>query len=206
MASHPDAPGDEIDAGADSLFSQAYRDLAPAVLGYLRARGVADSEAVTQDVFIALYPRMGSVTGGAAGLKTLVFTIAHARSVDHHRRLARTPRLVGYDPEDQTRAEPSTEELALGRGLGIGILTLLDGLSADQREVIALRVIADLSLEQTAAITGRSTGAVKQLQRRALLALRRQLATHQGERDDQTRRRASGPQPPPRRAVRSPAG
>ncbi|HEX2856384.1 MAG TPA: RNA polymerase sigma factor [Propionibacteriaceae bacterium] len=204
MASHPDASGDEIDAGEDSVFSQAYRDLAPAVLGYLRARGVPDPEAVTQDVFIALYPRVGSVTGGAAGLKTLVFTIAHARSVDHHRHLARAPRLVGFDPEYETRSAPSTEDLALGRGLGIGILTLLDGLSADQREVIALRVIADLSLEQTAAITNRSTGAVKQLQRRALLALRHHLARQQGERDE--RARAAGLRRESGRALRSPAG
>jgi RNA polymerase sigma-70 factor (ECF subfamily) len=38
--------------------------------------------------------------------------------------------------------------------------------------VVALRVLGDLSLEQTAAVVGKSTGAVKQLQRRGLLALR----------------------------------
>ncbi len=185
MASHPDASGDETDAGGDCPFSEVYRDLAPAVLGYLRARGVPDPEAVTQDVFLALYPRVASVSGGRAGVKTLVFTIAHARSVDHHRRAARTPRLLPYDVETECPSAPSSEEVALGRGAGIGVVRLLDGLSTDQREVIALRVVADLSLEQTATITGRSVGAVKQLQRRALLALRKHLASEQGGRDDE---------------------
>ncbi len=177
MSSRGDAADEAERAGGDSLFSDAYRQLAPAVLGYLRSRGVPDPEAVTHDVFMALYPRIGSVTGGRAGLKTLVFTIAHARTVDHHRHQARAPRLVEYDPETEPRTTPSTEEVALSQGAGI--LALLDGLSAEQREVIALRVIADLSLEQTATITNRSTGAVKQLQRRALLALRNRLESEQ---------------------------
>ncbi|MDA8438222.1 MAG: RNA polymerase sigma factor [Propionibacterium sp.] len=179
MSSRGDAADEAERAGGDSLFSDAYRELAPAVLGYLRSRGVADPEAVTHDVFLALYPRIGTVTGGRAGLKTLVFTIAHARTVDHHRHLARAPRLVEYDPETEPRTTPSTEEVALSHGTGAGILALLDGLSAEQRDVIALRVIADLSLEQTATITNRSTGAVKQLQRRALLALRNRLDSEQ---------------------------
>jgi len=52
---------------------------------------------------------------------------------------------------------------------------LLQLLPDDYREVLALRIIADLSLEGTAQIMGKTTGAVKQLQRRALAALRTQL-------------------------------
>lgn len=173
MLSRGDAADAAGHADGDALFSEAYRELAPAVHGYLRSRGVSDPEAVTHDVFMALYSRIGSVTGGRAGLKTLVFTIAHARTVDHHRQVARAPRLVEYDPETEPRTAPSTEEVALAAETGV--LTLLEGLSNEQREVIALRVIADLSLEQTATITNRSTGAVKQLQRRALLALRNRI-------------------------------
>ncbi|GAB2744353.1 RNA polymerase sigma factor [Sinomonas soli] len=168
-----DAPEDRDAQDGESLFSEAYRELAPAVRGYLRSRGVPDPEAVAHDVFMALYPRIGTVRGGRAGLKTLVFTIAHARTVDHYRERARTPAMAAYHPDSEPRSAPSAEDVVLGRGTGI--LGLIEELSPDQREVIALRVIADLSLEQTAAITQRSTGAVKQLQRRALLALRNRL-------------------------------
>jgi RNA polymerase sigma-70 factor (ECF subfamily) len=46
-------------------------------------------------------------------------------------------------------------------------------LSSDQRTVLLLRVIADLSTEDVAQVTGKSVGAVKSLQRRALTTLRR---------------------------------
>ncbi|MEA5454868.1 sigma-70 family RNA polymerase sigma factor [Sinomonas sp. JGH33] len=171
-----DCAGPPDDSGAALLFSEAYRELAPVVRGYLRSHGVADPEAVTQDVFLALYPRIGSVTGGAEGLRTLVFTIAHARYVDYCRQRAKAPRMAEYDPAVDARTSASAEDEAFGSDSQEGILELLHGLSKDQREVITLRIVADLSLEQTAAVTGRSVGAVKQLQRRALLNLRNRLS------------------------------
>ena len=53
---------------------------------------------------------------------------------------------------------------------------VLATLAPDQRDVIALRVIADLSVDQVAAALGKQPGAVKALQRRGLASLRRQLA------------------------------
>ena len=51
----------------------------------------------------------------------------------------------------------------------------VDELTQDQRAVILLRVIADLSVADTAAVLGKQPGAVKTLQRRAFAALRRSL-------------------------------
>lgn len=178
---------------ASGLFTAAYRTLSPAVLGYLRARGVDDPEAVTQDVFLAFYTRITSqpeagstvdtdgspadpaaapprLTGGLDGAKALLFTIAHSRTVDYHRRRGRTPSLVPHEAETDPRTAPATpEDLTLSQS---DTLQLLGALTEDHREVLLLRVVADLSIEQTAAIMGRSTGAVKQLQRRALDALK----------------------------------
>ena len=50
---------------------------------------------------------------------------------------------------------------------------LLASLPPDQRAVVALRVTADLSLEQVADILDKRVGAVKSLQHRALESLRR---------------------------------
>jgi RNA polymerase sigma-70 factor (ECF subfamily) len=157
------------------LFTAAFRTLSPSVRGYLRARGVEDCEAVTQDVFLALYSRMDSLRGGLEGAKALVFTIAHSRTVDHYRRRERTPAMVPHEPESDLRTAPATpEDLALA---GSGALGLLNGLTEDHREVLLLRVVADLSIEQTAEIMGRTPGAIKQLQRRALEALRTHALT-----------------------------
>jgi DNA-directed RNA polymerase specialized sigma24 family protein len=50
-------------------------------------------------------------------------------------------------------------------------------LTPDQREIVTLRFVADLSIEEVARITGRPTGAVKSLQHRALRVLASALTT-----------------------------
>jgi RNA polymerase sigma factor (sigma-70 family) len=161
-------------AGSAALFTDAYRTLAAPVLAYLRSQGVEDPEAVTQDVFVALYPRLDALTRGRDGLRTLVFSIAHARVVDHHRRRARVPEAVAYDPRTDTRSAPSAEDDVVRGETGVG--QLIERLAPEYRDVIALRILAELTIDEVAQLLGRSQGAVKQLQRRALIALRRELA------------------------------
>ncbi|MEN2739843.1 sigma-70 family RNA polymerase sigma factor [Microbacterium sp. X-17] len=161
--------------GTAVLFTDAYRTHAASLLAYLRSQGVDDPEAVTQDVFVALYPRLESLSGGRDGLRALLFTIAHARVVDHHRRRSRVPVAVAYDPLTDTRSTPSAEDDVVHGDTGVA--ELLARLTPEYRDVVALRVLADLSVEEVAGIMGRTPGAVKQLQRRALLALRREVAS-----------------------------
>ena len=73
---------------------------------------------------------------------------------------------------DQPTPGGNVEEVAL-EDLGLtNVEVILSDLTGDQREVLALRVIADLSLEETAKSMGKTVGAVKALQRRALLAVK----------------------------------
>ncbi|UUL76228.1 hypothetical protein NG819_20320 [Pseudarthrobacter sp. Fe7] len=97
----------------ESTFCVAYRELAPGVLSYLRARGVEDPEGLTQEVFLALFPRLGDVRGGMKGIKSLVFCIAHARYVDEHRRRLAAPPTTGYDPAEDPRRSTSAEDQLL---------------------------------------------------------------------------------------------
>ncbi|UVJ39419.1 RNA polymerase sigma factor [Arthrobacter sp. CJ23] len=162
------------------LFTAAYNNFSGPVFGYLRARGVDDPEAVTQDVFLALYPKLATLHGGLQGARTLLFSIAHARMVDHYRKRERTPDSTPYEADLDGRRSPSAEDQAFGRGSGLGVTELLDDLATDYREVLALRVVADLSVDETADIMGKSPGAVKQLQRRALSALRKRAQLRNG--------------------------
>jgi RNA polymerase sigma-70 factor (ECF subfamily) len=52
---------------------------------------------------------------------------------------------------------------------------VFESLTDEQQQVLSLRIIADLSLEDTAAVMGKRVGAVKALQRRALGAVRPRL-------------------------------
>jgi RNA polymerase sigma-70 factor (ECF subfamily) len=158
--------------GDAEAFRVIYRALSPVVHGYLRAKGVSDPEGTTSEVFLTLLPRLNELRGGAAGLRTFVMSVAHARMVDDQRRQARRLEHLEYDPRTDTRMAASAEHEALSVTERQRLTGLLARLPADQAEVIVLRFVADLSLEGVAAVLGRSVGAVKQLQRRGLLALR----------------------------------
>lgn len=148
---------------------------AATVTGYLRGRGARDADDLTSDVFVAVFERLSTFHGDDADLRAFVFTVAHHKLVDDLRRRARRGDSVPYDAGADGRSDASAETVALD---GIGeqrVRELLEGLSPEQREVMLLRVVADLSLEQTAQVVGKRVGAVKALQHRALAALRRSL-------------------------------
>ncbi|WP_334172217.1 RNA polymerase sigma factor [Sinomonas sp.] len=158
------------------LFSRVYESLAPAVLGYLGARGVDDPEALMQDVFLSVLPRIGEISGGVAGLRTFVFSVAHARVVDYYRRVERRPRSVDYDPLADMRTVPSAEAEALVRTGQTDAHLLIGALKPEQRDVLMLRIVGELSIEDVASVLGKTPGAVKQLQRRGLKALREMVS------------------------------
>ena len=167
-------------ANAGWAFTRLYESLAPRVAGYLRASGVADAEDLTSEVFLAVFRGIGTFSGGEAQFRSWVFTIAHHRIVDHRRARARRPWVGPLDEGgDAEPTQPGAESAEAGALATLGterVQRLLDGLAPDQRDVLALRVVADLTVEQIAEALGKSTGAVKALQRRALVALRRRLA------------------------------
>lgn len=151
--------------------AEAYRRLAPAVLGYLRASGTPEPEDRLGDVFVQVardLPRFRDAHDPEA-VRRWVFTIARNRVIDDARRRRRRPRLAGGDVPD--REAPQQPD-----GPDADLVAALRSLSDDQREVLALRLVGDLSLEDVGRLTGRSTGAVKALQHRALENLRRAVS------------------------------
>lgn len=161
--------------GDPDALAAIYAGLAPLVVGYLRAHAADDPEGLTNDVFAKLLPQVPRVTGGAEGVRRLTFTIARARLVDAARARARAGSPVPYEPAADTRGVPSAEDEAQAADSLGRVHAVLATLPEDQREVLTLRVVADLSIEQVAQLMGRSPGAIKQLQRRGLVALRRTL-------------------------------
>lgn len=162
-------------AGQPQALRVLYEELAPRVKGYLTYRGASEPEDLTSEVFLAVFPRLCTVTGGYGGLRTLVFSVAHARLVDDLRRRSRRPQVVGYEPERDPRTSPSSADEATAGLEAEHTIELLSGLPDDQRDVLMLRLLADLTVDQVAQALGKSRGAVKQAQRRGLIKLRAAL-------------------------------
>jgi RNA polymerase sigma-70 factor (ECF subfamily) len=154
-----------------------YRELAPAVLGYLRGQGVADPEDLAGEVFVALVERIRGFRGDERALRSFVFTIAHHRLVDARRRERRRRDLTA-DPHELAAAVGPVGDVAEEAMQALGTawaLRALDALTPDQRAVVLLRVLGELSVAEVARILGKTRGAVKTLQRRGLAALARSI-------------------------------
>jgi RNA polymerase sigma-70 factor (ECF subfamily) len=167
-------------AGEAWALRALYEQLAPRVHSYLRVRGASEPEDLTSEVFLTVFPKLAALQGGAAGLRTFTFSVAHARLVDDHRKRGRREPTLPYDPESDPRTASSSEDEALVLVASARVRELLATLPDNQRDVLAMRILGDLTVDQVAAALGRSSGAVKQLQRRGLLRLRATLEAGPG--------------------------
>ena len=161
-------------AGSVEAFERLYSALAGRVAGYLRFNGVVDVDGLTNEVMAEVHRGLSRFEGDAVGFRSWVFTIAHHRMVDDRRRARRRPAVVWSSDAPEIGAG-DVEVEAMDAMADHRLRALLDGLSADQRDVLMLRVVADLSLEEAARSLGKTVGAVKSLQHRALASLRRLL-------------------------------
>jgi RNA polymerase sigma-70 factor (ECF subfamily) len=161
-------------AGDHDAIATVYRALAPAVIGYLRGAGATDPENAAGDVFVGVVKGLASFAGGADALRTWVFTIAHRRLVDDRRRRRRRPEAP---LDDTVVAFPGRDEYepVLAAIAAAPVREALAALTPDQRAVVLLRVVGELSLADTAEVVGKPIASVKMLQRRGLATLARHV-------------------------------
>ncbi|MGF1666299.1 MAG: RNA polymerase sigma factor [Acidimicrobiia bacterium] len=162
--------------GAEWAWTELWADLAGPVTGYMRSKGVREPEDATAEVFTQIAKSLESFQGSEERFRSWVFTIAHSRLIDQHRWYAR--RRTEALPPGLDRLDPLSDPAVVyeANDSQARALAMLSSLTPDQAEVVALRVLGDLSLEQVASITGRKVNAVKQLQHRAFESLRRSLS------------------------------
>jgi len=161
-------------AGSEWAWGDIYRAYAPKVRGYAASQGVADPDDVVGEVFLQAVRNLHTFSGDEPGFRSWLFTIVHRRVLDARRRSRRHPEeLNGVVPDSRTAS--AAEDVAL---LGLGNDRLTRGLALltiEQRRVLGLRVVADLSVEEVAGILGKRRGAVKALQHRAIERLRKSV-------------------------------
>lgn len=163
---------DAAKSGAEWAWSSLYREYWGPLVGYLRSRGAADPEDTASEVLLKIARGVATFDGSEASFRSWVFVIAHRSLIDDRRRSARRPPTtewrtdigdVGGDVERE-----AMEHLATGE-----LLEALQSLTETQRDVLSLRLVAGLTVDQVAEVVGKRPGAVKALQRRALVTLQK---------------------------------
>jgi RNA polymerase sigma-70 factor (ECF subfamily) len=162
---------DEARRGQEWGVVVLFRAFNPGLVRYLRhhVRGFEEDE-----VWVSAAGLLPRFRGDARAFRALLFTLARRRTVDHYRRNARQPSLIELGAADEP-VDGSDTETAVVTDLSAqeAIEALVKGLPTTQAEVVLLRVVGDLSVDEVAEILGRSPGSVRVIQHRALQRLAR---------------------------------
>jgi RNA polymerase sigma-70 factor (ECF subfamily) len=150
-----------------------YDTYAGRVFGYLRAQGAFEPEDLTSEVFLRVFDRLGQFTGDEVQFRSWLFTIAHRILIDEARRRKSRPETTELVAGGETFLAGDVEHEALTNVGTAWADELVASLPPDQRAVVALRVTADLPINEVARILGKRAGAVKALQHRAFASLRK---------------------------------
>jgi RNA polymerase sigma-70 factor, ECF subfamily len=135
----------------------------------------AEAEDLTQEVFLRAIRSFPRFKDRGVPFSAYLLQIARNLARDRWRAGSRSP-LPAADIPDQALAEPGPEGLAIDAARRERLLAALDLLSADHRLVLRLRILEGRPTSEVAELTHRSPDAVRQLQVRALGALRSALA------------------------------
>ena len=133
-----------------------------------------DAEDLTTQTFLKMLESIGRFRWQSAPFSAWLFRIAHNLSMDHFRARRR------WQPEEEVPEPrgsevPSAETLAM-RTIGReSMLTMIEGLSPEQQQVLTLKFVFNFSNGEVAGILGKTEGAIKSLQHRALVSLQKQL-------------------------------
>ena len=155
-------------AGETWAVATLWRGLQPQLLRYLRAMCGDAGEDVASDVWLESASQLHRFRGDEAAFRGWLFTRARRRALDHHRRAARAPLAVADVPD--TGDAPDGEDWERREALGAA-LTRLRALPVDQRDIVLLRDLAGLEVDQVARMTGRKPGTVRVIHHRALKQL-----------------------------------
>ncbi len=178
--------------GDEAAWTRLYLDLAPVITGYLRGHGCRTAEDVTSETLLQVVRDLHRFDGGESAFRSWVFTIAHHRMIDATRHGQARPSDPA-EPEELEAALPGQdfEEAAIAELGSSELDPLLAGATPDQRDVLLLRYVADLTLHEVAEVLDKRYDAVKALHRRGLDALRAHIAADTGRRVSPRRARGT---------------
>jgi RNA polymerase sigma-70 factor (ECF subfamily) len=172
QAQHQDAVESRLRQGDPATWEWYFETWFPRIYAY--AWRLTGNEAASSDIaseaFVRVYRDASRFEHRGHRFSSFLYRVAHDRAVDFLRREARSATVKLEDAPDLPVGDGADD-----RAIQQALASAIDALPADQREVILLRFYAGMSGEETARVVGKTANAVRQVQLRALRALRRML-------------------------------
>ncbi|HET7046576.1 MAG TPA: sigma-70 family RNA polymerase sigma factor [Gaiellaceae bacterium] len=134
-----------------------------------------DAEDLTTQTFLKMLESIGRFKWQSAPFSAWLFRIAHNLAMDHF-RAGRRWQPEADVPEPSPDETTSAAEEALQEIGRRSMLELIEDLSPEQQQVLTLKFVFNFSNGEVATILGKTEGAIKSLQHRALASLQKQLA------------------------------
>jgi RNA polymerase sigma-70 factor, ECF subfamily len=157
-------------SGDEAAFLRLWDHLHPRLLRYLHVLGCDEADDVASETWLQAVRDLNRFDGGADDFRGWLFAIGRHRAVDASRARIRSRRRLMTAAVPVVEPSPVEDEVLDGLSTKQAV-TLVAGLSRDQAEVVALRIIAGLDTAAVARMLGKSPGAVRIALHRGLRAL-----------------------------------
>ena len=152
----------------DTYYAPIFRYVA------FRVSDHATAEDLTSEVFTRLLAALRDKNAPQNTLRGWLYGVAARVVSDHHRKTYRTPQVELDESLASTDHDPA--KIVEGKLTQESVQRAMQDLTEEQRHVLSLRFGSDMPIQDVARALGKSEGAVKQLQARAVATLARKLA------------------------------
>ena len=163
--------------GDEVAYSRLWRDANPPLLRYLRVVTSGDPDDIAAETWASIVRGLRRFRGDEGGWRAWLFATARRRAIDDGRRRSRERDIPVDDISDlvplEALVQPSGDpaDLVLAQLALDEAVQAIRGLPPLQAEVLVLRIVAGLSTETVAALTGSTPGAVRVAAHRGLKRL-----------------------------------
>lgn len=161
--------------GDSEAFGQLYDHYADQVFRYIyyRVSNRALAEDLTADAFVRALRALPRFTWQGTDFGAWLTTIARNLITDHYKSSRAKREIVADELPDADDSRDGPEQEAVTNDVNDALMQALRTLPDDQQECLVSRFMLEHSIAETADLMGRSPGAIKQLQLRAVRSLAR---------------------------------
>ena len=159
--------------GEAESFGALYDHYLPKIYRYILAkvnhRQVCED--IAHEVFLRAWKNIGEFQERGFPFSSWLYRIARNQVIDHYRLQKNTVSLDRID-SDLVRFTDSPETAADVRIAWEKVRSVMRHLTEDEQDVIVMRFVSDLAPKEIAEVLGKSEGAVRVIQHRAIQALK----------------------------------